>query len=64
LIPNHREFLSELYAREKQHKKRIVAGLIPKPTPPRGESENQRLKRRKDKLIRLDDVIPKQDVTG
>jgi hypothetical protein len=25
---------------------------------------NQRPKRRKDKLIRLDDLIPKQDVTG
>jgi len=31
---------------------------------PAGESENQRPKRRKDKLIRLDDLIPKQDVTG
>jgi hypothetical protein len=36
LIPKHGEFLSELYAREKQHKKKIVsAGLIPKLTPPR-----------------------------
>jgi hypothetical protein len=31
---------------------------------PAGESENQRPKRRKDKLIRLDDLIPKKDVTG
>jgi len=31
---------------------------------PPGESENQRLKRRKGKLIRLDDLIPKQDVKG
>jgi len=31
---------------------------------PAGESGNQRLKRRKEKLIRLDDLIPKQDVTG
>jgi hypothetical protein len=31
---------------------------------PGGESGNQRPKRRKDKLIRLDDLIPKQDVTG
>jgi hypothetical protein len=31
---------------------------------PAGESENQRPKRRKDKVIRLDDLIPKQDVTG
>jgi hypothetical protein len=31
---------------------------------PAGESGNQRPKRRKDKLIRLDDLIPKQDVTG
>jgi len=29
-----------------------------------GELENQRLKRRKGKLIRLDDLIPKQDVKG
>ena len=31
---------------------------------PAGESGNQRPKRRRDKLIRLDDLIPKQDVTG
>jgi hypothetical protein len=31
---------------------------------PAGESGNQRRKRRKEKLIRLDDLIPKQDVTG
>jgi hypothetical protein len=31
---------------------------------PAGESGNERPKRRKDKLIRLDDLIPKQDVTG
>jgi len=31
---------------------------------PAGESGNQRPKRRKNKLIRLDDLIPKQDVTG
>ena len=29
-----------------------------------GESGSQRPKRRKDKLIRLDDLIPKQDVKG
>jgi hypothetical protein len=29
-----------------------------------GESGYQRPKRRKDKLIRLDDLIPKQDVKG
>jgi hypothetical protein len=32
--------------------------------PAAGESGNQRPKRRKDKLIRLDDLVPKQDVTG
>jgi hypothetical protein len=32
--------------------------------PAAGESGNQRPKRRKDKLIRLNDLIPKQDVTG
>jgi hypothetical protein len=31
---------------------------------PAGESGNQRPKRKKDKLIRLDDLIPKQDVMG
>jgi len=31
---------------------------------PAGESGNQRPKRKKAKLIRLDDLIPKQDVTG
>jgi hypothetical protein len=31
---------------------------------PAGESESQRPKRKKAKLIRLDDLIPKQDVTG
>jgi hypothetical protein len=31
---------------------------------PAGESGIQRPKRSKEKLIRLDDLIPKQDVTG
>jgi hypothetical protein len=31
---------------------------------PARESGNQRPKRKKEKLIRLDDLIPKQDVTG
>jgi hypothetical protein len=31
---------------------------------PAGESGSQRPKRRKEKLIRLEDLIPKQDVTG
>jgi hypothetical protein len=31
---------------------------------PAGESGNQRPKRRKDKLIRLDDLIPKENVMG
>jgi len=31
---------------------------------PAGESGNQRPKRTRDKLIRLDDLIPKEDVTG
>jgi hypothetical protein len=31
---------------------------------PAGESGNQRPKRKKEKLIRLDDLIPKQDVKG
>jgi hypothetical protein len=35
-----------------------------KKAPAAGGSGNQRPKRRKDKLIRLNDLIPKQDVTG
>jgi hypothetical protein len=35
-----------------------------KNAPAAGESGNQRPKRRKDKLIRLNDLIPKQDVKG
>jgi hypothetical protein len=35
-----------------------------KKPPAAGESGNQRPKRRKDTLIRLDDLIPKKDVTG
>jgi hypothetical protein len=31
---------------------------------PAGKSGNKRRKRREEKLIRLDDLIPKQDVTG
>ncbi len=31
---------------------------------PAGESVSQRPKRRKDKLIRLDDLIPKENVVG
>jgi len=31
---------------------------------PAGESQHQRPKRRKDKLIRLDDLIPKGNVVG
>jgi hypothetical protein len=31
---------------------------------PAGEPESQRPKRRKDKLIRLDDLIPKENVVG
>ena len=41
-----------------------VSGPKNKKNAPAGESGNQRPKRRKDKLIRLDDLIPKQDVTG
>ena len=35
-----------------------------KNAPAAGESGNQRPKRRKGKLIRLNDLIPNQDVTG
>jgi hypothetical protein len=42
----------------------IAKVSAPKNAPAAGESGNQRPKRRKDKLIRLNDLIPKQDVTG
>jgi len=45
-------------------KKAKVSAPKNKKNAPAGESGNQRLKRRKDKMIRLDDLIPKQDVTG
>jgi hypothetical protein len=35
-----------------------------KKAPDAGESGNQRSKRKKDKLIRLDDLIPEKDVKG
>src|SRR5438034_5037901 len=41
-----------------------VSAAKTKKNGPAGESGDQRPKRRKDKLIRLDDLIPKQDVKG
>jgi hypothetical protein len=43
---------------------KVTAPKNKKNAPAAGESGNQRPKRRKAKLIRLDDLIPKQDVTG
>ncbi len=43
---------------------KVSAPKDKKNAPAVGESGNQRPKRKKDKLIRLDDLIPKQDVTG
>jgi hypothetical protein len=43
---------------------KVSAPKNKKNAPVAGESGNQRPKRRKDKLIRLDDLIPKKDVTG
>ena len=42
----------------------VSARKSKKNAPAAGESENQRPKRKIGKLIRLDDLIPKQDVTG
>jgi hypothetical protein len=42
----------------------VSAPKSKKNAPAAGESGNQRPKRRKEKLIRLDDLIPKRDVTG
>jgi hypothetical protein len=41
-----------------------VSGPKNKKNAPAGESGNQRPKRRRERLIRLDDLIPKQDVMG
>jgi hypothetical protein len=41
-----------------------VSALKNKKNAPAEESGNQRPRRRRDKLIRLDDLIPKQDVKG
>jgi hypothetical protein len=41
-----------------------VSGPKDKRNAPVGESGNQRRKRKKEKVIPLDDLIPKQDVTG
>jgi hypothetical protein len=41
-----------------------VSGPKNKKNAPAGESGNQTPKRRREKLIRLDDLIPKQDVMG
>ena len=45
-------------------KKAKVSAPKNKKNAPAGESGDQRPKRKKAKLIRLDDLIPKQDVTG
>jgi hypothetical protein len=41
-----------------------VSGLKDNKNAPAGESRIQRQKRRKEKLIRLDDLIPKENVVG
>jgi hypothetical protein len=43
---------------------KVSAPKNKKNAPAAGESGNQRPKRRKDKLIRLDDLIPEKDVKG
>jgi len=43
---------------------KVSAPKNKKKAPAVGESENQNPKRREETLIRLDDLIPKQDVTG
>jgi hypothetical protein len=55
--------LSEL-GTNTDNKKAKVSAPKNKKNAPAGESGNQRPKRSKDKLIRLDDLIPKQDVKG
>jgi hypothetical protein len=41
-----------------------VSAAINKKHAPAGDSRNQRQQRRKEKLIRLDDLIPKENVVG
>ena len=43
---------------------KVSAPKNKKNAPVAGESGNQRPKRRKDKLIRLDDLIPEKDIKG
>jgi hypothetical protein len=43
---------------------KVSASKNKEKAPAAGESGNQRPKRRKDKWIRLNDLIPNQDVTG
>jgi hypothetical protein len=43
---------------------KVTAPKNKKNAPAAGESGNQSPKRRKDKLIRLDDLIPEKDVKG
>jgi len=46
------------------NKEANVSGPKNKEDAPAGESGSRRQKRKKDKLIRLDDLIPKEDVKG
>jgi hypothetical protein len=41
-----------------------VSGSKDKKNAPAGDTESHRQKRKKEKLIRLDDLIPKDDVVG
>jgi hypothetical protein len=58
-----KEVLSRRFHPSQDKKPKVSAPKNKKMRGP-GESENQRPKRRKEKLIRLDDLIPKQDVKG
>jgi hypothetical protein len=46
------------------NRKSNVSAPKNKKNAPAGKSGNKRRKRREEKLIRLDDLIPKQDVRG
>jgi hypothetical protein len=61
--PIIKEILSRRF-HPSQDKKPQVNARKNRNNAPAGEPGNQKPKRRKDKLIRLDDLIPKQDVKG
>ena len=64
LCPNTVTSVEPLFSCVLSKKRAQVSAPKTKKNAPAGESGDQRPQRREDKLIRLDDLIPKQDVKG